>query len=239
MAYTGLCSIDLWSLRSNPAGIAGLEAPVAGLFHQRHFLSSELTDQAMVLALPVRNGTFGIGADRSGNSMYNETRTSIAYAMRFGEGFRAGVQLDHFMIALGDVYGRSGMLVAELGMQARISDPLWIGAHIYAPGEPMIGGPYKDRIPTILRAGIMYVPSDRLSMNAEVEKSIDHAECYRFGLEYHPGRTLFLRTGLSTAAMQMHFGFGLKIDRLQFDLAIATHAKLGATPMIGLNYRFR
>ncbi len=239
MGYSGICLADPWSLRLNPAGIAGVDVIMAGVLHQRHFLSNELSDQAIALVIPAGTGSFGIAADRSGGGLYNETRTSIAYAMRFGEGLRAGVQIDHFTIAIGDVYGTRNAWLAEVGMQARITDALWIGAHLFDPGSTRIGGPYDDRLPTMLRAGIQYIFSDRLLGNLEVEKDLDHVERYRIGIEYHPIDALFLRSGISTAPGMMHFGFGLRLDRLQLDVAVSTHAQLGATPMLGLNYAFK
>ena len=91
MGGSGLTLADLWSVRLNPAGLAGLEAPTAGLFYQRHYLSEDLAHQGLAVALPVGKGCFGLGADRFGYDLYNETRASLAYAMRFGEGLRAGI----------------------------------------------------------------------------------------------------------------------------------------------------
>src|SRR5690606_14239898 len=84
MGHSGITMIDLWGLRLNPAGIAGLEVPMAGLLHQSHFLSAELSDQALAVSLPLGNGSLGIAADRFGYTMYRETHVSLAYAMRFG-----------------------------------------------------------------------------------------------------------------------------------------------------------
>ncbi len=239
MGYTGLTLVDLWGVRLNPAGIAGLEAPTAGIFYQRHFLSEELSHQGLAVALPVGNGVFGVAADRFGYSMYNETHTSLAYAMRFGDGLRAAVQLDHLGVRLGENYGSAATFIAQAGMQAKLTDALWMGAHIHNPGRASLGGPYDERVPTILRAGITYIFSENLLVNAEVEKDIDREERYRFGIEYRPSSVLFIRTGLSTGPVQGHGGVGIRLKQLDIDLAIAVRSLLGPTPMIGLNYRFK
>lgn len=238
MAYTGQALADLWGIRLNPAGIAGIDAPTAGLFYQNHFLSQELSDQAIAVAIPFGNGCFGIGADHFGYTMYRETRASLAYAMRFGEGLRAAVQLNHVGIRLGENYGSAGVFIAEVGMQAKLTEALWIGAHVYNPNRSSIGGPYDDRTPAILSTGLTYTFSEQLFMNGEVEKDIDRDEQYRIGLEYRPNKVLFLRTGWSTGPVQAHFGIGFKLDQLEFDLAMAVRSQLGPSPMIGLNYRF-
>ncbi len=239
MGYTGLTAVDLWGIRLNPAGIAGIEVPTAGLFYQSHFLSQELSDQGIAVAIPLGNGTIGIGADRFGYALYNETRASLAYAMRFGDGLRASVQMSHLGVRLGENYGSASTIVAELGVQARLTESIWMGAHIYNPNRSVLGGPYDERVPTFLRAGITYLFSDQLMANAEVEKDMDRDERYRFGIEYRPNQTLFLRTGLSTGPVQAHFGVGVKLAHFDIDLAMAVRSQLGPTPMVGLNYRFR
>src|SRR5690606_35560572 len=127
MGHSGIAWIDVWGLGLNPAGIAGLDVPVAGILHQSHFLSAELSDQALAVSLPLGNGSLGLAADRFGHTMYRETHVSLAYAMRFGDGLRAAVQIGHVGVRLGENYGSAGALVAEAGMQARLTDAIWLG----------------------------------------------------------------------------------------------------------------
>ena len=245
MGGSGLTLADLWSVRLNPAGIAGLDKPAAGLFYQRHFLSEDLAHQGLAVALPVGKGAFGIGVDRFGYDLYNETRASLAYAMRFGEGLRAAVQLNYLGVQLGGNYGGTGAFAAEVGVQARISEQFWLGAHLFNPTRSKLGTVTEsnvvldERVPTLLRAGLGWVVSSKLTLTGEVEKDIDRAERFRFGVEYNPSKALFLRTGISTANVQGHFGVGVRTGRLDVDLAVAVRAQLGPTPMINLNYRFK
>lgn len=245
MGGSGLTLADPWSIRLNPAGLAGLDKPVAGLFYQRHYLSEDLAHQGLTFALPVGRGCFGVGADSYGYDLYRETRTSLAYAMRFGDGLRAAVQLDHLGIRLGNNYGSTNALTAELGVQARLTDELWLGAHLFNPNRAKLGASTEssvaldERVPTLLRAGFGYLVSGKLTLTAEVEKDIDRDERFRFGVEYVPSKVLFLRMGVSTAAMQGHFGAGFRVKQLDIDLAVAVRSQLGPTPMLNLNYRFK
>lgn len=238
MGYTGLTVADLWSIRLNPAGLAGLDKPVAGGFYQSHWLSPDLAQQGLAVAVPLGKGTLGISGDRFGYTLYNETRASVAYAMRFGEGLRAAVQMDYLGVRLGENYGSASTIAAEFGVQARLTEALWIGAHVYNPNRAKLGGPYDERVPTLLRAGFGYTFSKKLLMTLEVEKDIDRAERMRMGIEYHPNEVLYLRTGITTGPVQGHFGAGFRLDRFDIDLGVAVRSQFGTTPILGLNYRF-
>lgn len=238
MGYTGLTTVDLWSIRLNPAGLAGLDHPMAGVFYQRHWLSADLAQQGLAAAVPLGKGTLGVSGDRFGYTLYNETKVTVGYAMRFGDGLRAAVQVDHLGVRLGENYGHASAFAVEVGMQARLTEALWIGAHVYNPNRVKLGWPYDERIPTLLRAGLGYTFSKKLLMTLEAEKDIDRPERIRLGIEYHPNEVLYLRTGVSSGPVQGHFGAGLRLKRIDIDLAVAVRSQLGTTPIIGLNYRF-
>lgn len=245
MGGTGLTLVDPWALRLNPAGIAGIEVPTAGLFYQQHYFSGDLANQALTVVLPVGNGSFGVAADRFGYDLYNETRGSVAYAMRFGDGLRAAVQLNYLGVRIGENYGSTSAFTAEVGVQARLTETVWLGAHLYNPTRAELGTlsesdvTLDERVPTLLRAGFGYMPSTKLTLTAEIEKDIDREERVRCGVEYNPSKVLFLRTGISTGPVSGYFGAGFRMQRLDVDLAMAVRSELGPTPMINLNYRFK
>lgn len=238
MGNAAVMLTDVWSTHHNQAGLAGLEHTTVGIFFQRHFLSEELNHQGLAAAIKLGKGTIGVSGNLYGFDLYSETKAGLAYAMSFGDGLRAGVQLDYLNIRLGEGYGSRSAVAAEIGVQARLVERLWIGAHVYNPNRAKVGGPYEERIPTIIRAGLGWLPSSKLTINCELVKDIDKQESVRAGLEWHPSKVLFLRTGMSTAPVQGHFGLGVRFGNFDADLAVAFRSQLGATPQIGLLYRF-
>lgn len=236
--YSNLTLVDLWCARGNQAGLAGLDRPIAGLFYQQHWLSPDLAQQGLAFALPLGKGTIAASASSFGFDLYTEQQAGVAYAMRFGEGLRAGVQLDYLGVRLGEGYGSSGGMLAQVGVQARLTDELWMGAHLYNPGRTQLGGPYDEKIPTMLSAGFGATFSEKLVLSGSIEKDIDKDETFRAGIEYQPMKVLFLRMGVSTGPTQGHFGVGFRLKRIDVDLAVGVRSQLGATPQFGLNYRF-
>lgn len=238
MGNAGITLVDLWGIRHNQAGLAGLKKPVAGLYYQQHWMSSELSMQGLAFALPLGEGTLAVSGNSFGYALYREQKFGLAYAMRFGEGLRVGVQLDYLNVQLGENYGSTSAVMAEVGMQAKLTEALWIGAHLYNPNRASLSTDPEDRAPTLLRAGLGYTFNPKVTMTAEAEKDIDMPERFHFGLEYHPVEALFLRTGVSTGPATAHFGVGVRVKKIDIDLAVVARSQLGATPMVNLNYRF-
>lgn len=239
MGHASTTLVDLWSVRANQAGLAGLEAPVAGAYYQQHWLAKDLPMQGLAFALPTGNGTIAVNAGSFGRNLYTERTFGLAYAMRFGEDLRAGVELDYLDVRLGEDYGSRAVMTAAFGVQARVAKGLWIGAHINNPGRARLGGPYEERLPTVLRAGMGYTFSDKVLLTVEAAKDIDRRERFHTGVEYRPVEGLFLRTGVSSGPVQAHFGAGLRFGRTDIDLAVAARSQLGLTPMVSINHRFR
>lgn len=239
MGNASITLSDLWCVRGNQAGLAGLEHPVAGAYYQQHWLASDLAMQGLAFALPVGKGCFAVSANSFGNGdLFGERQFGLAYAMKLSETFRAGVQLDYLNLRFGENYGSTSAVTAEAGVQAQLNEHLWIGAHLYNPNRADLGGPYDEQVPTEFGAGLGYTFSERVQLCAQVDKDIDRGERYHAGIEYRPTTALFLRTGVSTGPVQAHFGAGFRLKTLELDLAVAARSQLGLTPMMTLNYRF-
>lgn len=240
MGNASITLSDLWSVRANQAGLAGLEHPIAGAYYQQHWLASDLAMQGLAFALPFGKGCFAVNANSFGKvDLFTERQFGLAYAMRLSDNVRVGVQLDYLDLRFGENYGSTSTVTAEAGVQAKLNDKLWIGAHLYNPTQAGLGGPYDEKSPAEFGAGLSYRFSDQVLLSAQADKDIDRGERYHVGLEYHPANVLFVRTGISTGPVQAHFGAGVHLKRLDMDLAVAARSQLGLTPMFTLNYRFQ
>jgi len=238
MGNADITLVDLWCVSNNQAGLAGLDHPVAGAYYQQHWLSPDLAQQGLAFALPVGKGCFAATANSFGNTLYAQQSYGLAYAMKLSDAFRVGVQLDYLNLRLGDDYGSTNAVTAEVGIQARLSKNLWIGAHMYNPNRATLGGPYDEKAPTEFSAGLGYTFSDQVTLTGEVTKDIDRTQQFHAGVEYRPTPALFLRTGVSSGPTKAHFGVGIRVKQLDLDMAAVMRSQLGLTPMVNLNYRF-
>ena len=239
MGNAGITLVDLWSVRANQAGLAGLEHPVAGAYYQQHWLASEMSMQGLAFALPVGKGCFAASATSFGTgALFSERQFGLAYAMKLSETLRVGVQLDYLNLRFGENYGSTSAVTAQAGLQAKLSEHLWIGAHLYNPNRATLGGPYEEKAPTVFGAGLGYTFNQQVLLCVQAEKDIDRQERFHVGLEYRPAKALFVRTGMSTGPVQAHFGAGVRAGTFEIDLAVAARSQLGITPMVSINYRF-
>lgn len=237
MANAAVALTGIWGVYHNQAGLASIDSITVAAFYQQHYLARELAQQSLAVALPFGNGVLAVNMNRFGYELFSQNLVGVAYAMEFGEGLRAGVQLDYLGIQLGEGYGSTSGVTAEFGVQARLTDKLWAGAHLYNPTRMQVGGPFEDRAPTRLRAGLNYTFSERFQMSAEVAKDIDFDEEVRIGMEYRPTEVLFIRGGIATDPTLNSLGFGLRLGALDVDLSANFRGRLGPTPQFGLTYR--
>lgn len=236
MANAAVSLTGLWSVYHNQAGLASIDSLTVGVFYQQHFLARELAQQSFAIANPLGNGVIALNINRFGYDLYSENLIGVAYAMEFGEGLRAGIQLDYVDVQLGEGYGSTSGVTAEFGVQARLTENLWFGAHVYNPNRMEIGGPYEEKAPTRFRVGANYTFSDKFLMSAEVVKDIDYDEQVRIGMEYMPNEVLYIRGGISTDPSQNSAGIGIHLGRLDIDMAATFRSKLGPSPQFGLTY---
>ena len=239
---------DIWSVHHNQAGLSGLSHPVAGIHYENRYGVKEMSLQAAAFALPLPGdggNVLGLSMTTFGYSAYRDTKFGLSYGKKLGDKYSVGLQLNYLQTSIGGEYGSSGALAAEAGLQAEIIDDLSIGVHIFNPTRAKIleyvvqEETEVERIPTIMRFGISYEFSDKVTVNLETEKDVYFKPIFKGGLEYHPIDILYLRGGISSDPIYNTFGFGLEMSNFKLDFAASKHQVLGYTSQISLIYNFK
>jgi len=225
---------DLWAIHNNQAGLAGIKNISAGIYYENLYGLKELGLKAGVVELPTKSGVFGLSMSYFGYSQYNESKIGLAYAKSLGTKFSVGVQLDYLGIHIGENYGNTSAVAAEIGLLYKISKKLNIGAHIYNPTRAKIANYNNERVPTVFRLGLSYIFSDKVIVAAETEKDIQYNAAFKAGIEYHPVKQFYFRAGISTDPVLDAFGFGLELKNFNLDFAATYHQTLGFTPQVSI-----
>jgi len=239
---------DLWAVHHNQAGLAGLTSPVAGIHYENRFSMQELSLKAAAFALPLPgegHSVIGLSIVSFGYSAYSDMKIGLAFGKQLGDKYSVGLQLDYLQTSIGNEYGRKGAVAAEAGLQAEIIDDLTMGVHIFNPTRAKLleysiqEETEIERIPTIMRFGINYAFSEKVSVSLETEKDVYFKAIFKGGIEYHLIDILYLRGGLSSDPVYNSFGFGLDINSIRLDFAASKHQVLGYTTQINLVYNFQ
>jgi len=204
MGNASVAIADEWSAHHNQAGLAKLKSISAGIYFENKFLQPDLGLKAGVIALPTKNGTFGLVVSQFGFDLYNEQKVGLAFAKQLFEKFSFGVQFDYLSTNIQE-YGKKGMLTVEAGIQAEIAKNVMLGAHLYNPFKTKLTDTYNERVPTIMKLGLAYKFSEKVIMSIETEKDADFKPFFKSGLEYHIMEALYLRIGISTNPVLVFF----------------------------------
>jgi hypothetical protein len=236
---TSLVNGDIWAAFNNQAGMMGMTGMQAGIYYQSLFYVDGLGEQGFVFSSDLGKGRIGVDVSSFGMSAYKDNRIGLAYAMRLGERFDMGVQLNYNTTRIqGDRYGKRSSLTAELGVITHITDNFDLGVHLYNPSQALLSEYEDERIPTVLGIGGAYSFSDKVKLLADVAKDIDRKAQIGSGLEYHIAEAVWLRAGVSTAPTYSSFGAGFKVAGVNIDIAAAYHNTLGYSTQLSLFYQF-
>lgn len=228
---------DGWSGGNNQGALGFVDDWNFGVAYQNNYLLPELGLKALAVTAPVGAGTFALSGHSFGFSQYTENRIGIAYGRPLNKRLGIGVQLNYLETRIGDVYGRRGTLVAELGLLIKASDNIQLGVHVYNPTRSKLADYDDERIPSILSIGGQYTFSENVKALVEVEKDIDRPVNIQTGVEYSPVENFDLRVGFATAQQSLNFGLGYNWRNLQMDLAAHWNQNLGYGTTASLGYR--
>lgn len=238
MASTGVALQDVWSVHSNPAGIASLAKPAVGVTYQKNYPGTSLSTEAAVVAIPLKAQAFGLSFQSFGFSAYKELRVGFAYARKFGETVYTALDFNYHQLSITS-YGSAAAFSIDAGLQYKPSKELIIGAHV----SNLSNGSYDKSagavIPVRLAVGASYRFSKELLLSTSIAAGNDHAGGdFRAGMEYCLLSQLAFRAGVGVHPFNQYAGLGYILKHLSVDLAVSNHLVLGYNPQISLAYVF-
>ncbi len=236
MGGAGVASADLWSVNNNQAGLASIEKFEAGFFYSNNFMLKALSQNAALVAIPTKSGSFGLSLNYFGYKSYNNKKIGIAYGRKLSEKISVGVQLDYLNTYIADNYGNGNFFTFEIGFIAKLNKKINLGAHVFNPIMVKLNDYQDERIPAILNLGVEYRASQKFRALLEVESDIYNSPIFKAGAEYMATDMLFIRAGLSNNPNIYSFGFGLKINTIKLEFSSTMHQILGYSPQFSFVY---
>lgn len=236
MGNTGVVFKDVYSIFGNQAGLAYVEDISVVAFGERRFGSVGINNLAAGVAYPIANGSFGLQFNYFGIDLYNEQKVGLSYARRLMEKLSIGVQFDYLNTKITD-YGSKGVITFEIGALAELTKEISIGVHLFSPMRVEIIE--NENLPTLLKLGASYQPSEKVALVIEAEKDIDFDLILKAGIEYYIHPSVVIRVGGSSNPTLVTFGAGFQLKSgVSIDVASSYHQSLGFSPGFSARYAF-
>jgi hypothetical protein len=226
LGYASSCLYDEWSVFNNVAGLTKTDQLTAGFTYEVYPSLNAFNRMAAVVASPVKSGVVGFGVYRLGDDLYNEQVLTAGYSNTFGLA-SLGATIRYIQYHA-DGYGTKGLFSMGFGGIAHLTPKLSVGAHIINLTQPAISSSEKERLPTVLLAGIAFTLSSKVLVTTEVEKDLDHDATLKTGIEYTPLKKFSTRTGFNLHPEAGFAGFGFKAARFTLDYAFHYQPDVGS-----------
>ncbi len=240
LGYAAVTVGDEQAIFNNIGALCETKNTAGWVFYGNQFGLLNLPTLAAGFVKPnSRNGALGVGVWRFGDAVYNEHRLALGYSHKI-QNVSLGVQANYLQV-VGAGSGQRYALVLEFGGVAELSSKLRLGMHIYNLNQAKIALFLDERLPTVMKAGISYRPTDKLMFNAEVEKDADNPAYVKAGLAYKMlTDRVVLRMGLRSQPFSSFWGMGLRYKKLGVDYAFGYfNQPLGQSHGITLIYNLQ
>lgn len=234
----GSTSQDVFAAQNNQAGLGFINDFSIGVFSSNRFLVRETSYFHLSTALPTSSGTFGLTVNYRGSSLFNEKQIGIGYGRKIGKNFAIGAQFDYLNLFLSE-YGQKNLFTFELGVQYLATEQLLIAAHVYNPLRLQFEAQGLDRLRSIMRLGIKYMPGKDFAFHAEVEKDFDFPVQVKLGAEYTAFEKLRIGAGVKTNPFEGYFGVSALLNNLTIGVSGGYHPFLGFSPQASISYAFK
>ncbi|TGE23272.1 hypothetical protein [Hymenobacter metallicola] len=232
---------DVWSVGNNVAGLGQVTSPAVGFYAENRYLSRALNTAVLAAALPLgaptdgkaTKGVVGFEAQRFGDKLYSEQRVGAGYGYR-GSLISVGARFDVLQVSIEGLGSKRAVAVSLGGQAEVVPKRLFFGAYLYNLNQARLAEYANERVPTVLKAGLSFRPTEKVMLNAETEKDVDQSADFKAGIEYQVLDALVVRGGLSTLSRQTTGGVGLKAGQFRIDYAAAWHTALGLSQHLAI-----
>jgi hypothetical protein len=237
LGHAAVTLSDAWAIQNNIGALAFINEPqLAFGFHSRLQLP-ELNTFGALAAWPLRNAAVGAGISRYGTGAYSVQSAGIGYSHQISY-LSLGIKLSYLQRSI-EQLGSHGSLVLEAGGKAELLPKLHFAAHAYNLSQSRFSRTNEELIPTLLKAGISYLPTEELRLHFQTFKDIEYPARFSAAIEYAIIPQLQLRCGIQTRPVQAGFGLGFRLRRVLFDYAFQHQNPLGTRHHLNIGYNIQ
>ncbi|WP_462251030.1 PorV/PorQ family protein [Ekhidna sp.] len=234
MAGASITLGDEFSLFNNIGGIGRIESHAAFVSYQSRYGIKQFQEVGAGAIYASEIGNAGLGFYKFGDDIYSEQRLHLAFGNEI-QMISLAVAIDLLQYHISSI-GTKKSIALQLGGIVTVTPEITLGAHIFNLNQAKLDLESPEHIPTVMKGGVSYRPSDELMLNLEVEKDLDFVEIFKAGIEYQLIKDVFVRTGVSTNPFIGAAGIGIHPKNLKFDYGYSSDEILGSIHDFSIAY---
>lgn len=228
---------DPFAFTNNQAALAQIKTSGIGVFGEQRFLLADNSVYGFAGAFRSRLGNFGVQANYSGFSNFNEQKAGLAYARSLGKKVDIGVQFNYYGYRI-PTYGNASTVNFEIGAILHLTDKLNAGIHAYNPVGGKLDKEQDEKLASAYKLGLGYDASENFSVSAEMVKEEDRDINVVGGIQYQFKKQFFARAGFMSETGSAFGGVGVGWKNLRLDVSGSYHPQLGFSPGLLLIVNF-
>ncbi|MEN8229924.1 MAG: hypothetical protein ABFS38_17320 [Bacteroidota bacterium] len=227
----GLCNAS-----HNQAGLGWIDRNSLSLQHSRPFILKELGISSLCAQIHAGEGTFGTTLSTYGITGLRETSAWISYGMKLHPGITAGLGIHFWCSTIPEqLLYHIGFSFAA-GIQAKVNDQLFIGAHVLHPAgwNAITPGMRLDRM--VISAGFSYTFFQTVSYYSDLRiLSENHIQsCH--GIELKLSERIEFLLGMHNHPFSISWGVAFLLDNWTLHAAFEYLIDSGSTPFSSITY---
>ncbi len=169
-----------------------------------------------------------------GSYLYRENYLKGIFSIKPIEKVSLGVSINCYQLAI-ERYGSAASVGLDFGLLGKPVEWMSLGIKAANVNRPTIGQGGEELYQS-LSFGAAVQPLDRLIFSFQLHAQRDWPCQVRIGQEYIYRNLLAIRAGFNDRPNMTSLGFGVIYKNLRFDYAVRTHADLGLSHCISVNY---
>lgn len=228
-----------WQPFHNPSKLVQSEDVTATLVYENRFGLQELSTKGVSISIPTRWLNIGMATSSYGFNVYKETLTGVSLARSFNDKFSMGVGVNYYSAYLSNSIGRKGVLLAQVGIYAKLTPALNIGFNAFNPvAHKLRFQGVEKAIESLFSLGASLQFAEEFVLLLQLDKGGESSLVWRAGFEYYPLKEFRLRLGAYGMDFLPTLGCGTQWKGLLLDLNFARHPVLGISSVGMLRYCF-
>lgn len=243
-AAADVAYIRKWQAWGNPAALAHDSLYVLSAGYENRYLSPELHDAYLNMAVPTHYFNVGAAFNFFGFADYHEMMAALTVSKRWGR-VALGAEFDYFnMYIAQDAFYRHAF-TAQVGLQIFITDQCVLGFRLFNPlFSKVTGNNVARKLPVMADLGCGYTFIRDIDLLAEIGYVLNQGFRWNIGLEYRILQQVMARCGVRGYVQDgvSHFipslGAGIRFAGFGFDLAADFDYRIGVSLCSNLSFSF-